>query len=328
VSKPTIAVITTCKGRLHHLKQTLPAMAALRPDELIVVDYSCPQRAGEWVKANVPDARVVYNPGAYGFNLGRARNLGATAANSEWLLFVDADVLVKPGLIETLRAGIQHGTFYSPQPVSGANPQLFGSFCCRARDFLTVRGYDEVIEGWGFEDHDLSGRLRLLGLREAHYSSNLLDTIPHDDSERHVRSDMRDRSENEAINACYTKAKHAISVAKGGNGNPPQEERRNLMIECRRLVGQWYQAGGRDPLEVRFLVNRGKRVGLGTGMGVNLDVAVAVTLTPAPQQQAAPAAKAAGQAAARRRPPEAKPGKARRAAKAPAAATKKKGSSR
>lgn len=312
MSKPTVAIITTCKDRLHHLQRTLPAMVAQKPDEVIVVDYDCPQHAGDWVEAHVPRVQVVRNPGAHGFNLGRARNLGAAETSSQWLLFVDADVVIQPGLIETLRAGVETGAFYTPQPANSADAQLFGSLCCRTRDFVSVRGYDEMIEGWGFEDQDLRERLKLLGLREIHYARELLDPIAHDDSERFVRSDMQDRFQNEAINACYAKAKHAITIAKGRRATQPIEERRNLMIECRRLVGQWYAGGCAEQLDVRFVVDRGKRVSLGTGMGVNLDVAVTVTLMP-PQRQIAQAAK---------------PDKPRRAKKAPAAAVAKKGVSR
>jgi glycosyltransferase involved in cell wall biosynthesis len=320
-ARPTVTIITTCKGRLHHLKRTLPTMAAEKPDELIVVDYSCPQQAGDWVRAHVPEARVVRNPGAFGFNIGRARNLGAAEASSAWMLFVDADVALKPGLVQALRSGVQQGLFYTPQPATGADRQLYGSFCCRTRDFASVGGYDEIIEGWGFEDHDLRDRLRQLGLVEAHYSASLLDPIPHDDSERSVRSNLRDRFHNEAINACYSKAKQAITIAKGKRGNLPLEERRNLMIECRQLVGDWYASGARQAMEFRFLVDRGKRVSLGTGMGVNLNVTVTVSMSP--PRGAELAAMAERPAAARRRPPEAKPGarpkKASRAAKIPAA---------
>ncbi len=41
-AKPKFSIITTCKGRLEHLKQTLPAMLAQKDSEVIVVDYSCP----------------------------------------------------------------------------------------------------------------------------------------------------------------------------------------------------------------------------------------------------------------------------------------------
>ena len=36
---PAICFVVTCKGRLHHLRQTLPALAAQAGTECVVVDY-------------------------------------------------------------------------------------------------------------------------------------------------------------------------------------------------------------------------------------------------------------------------------------------------
>ena len=70
-AKPTIAFVTTCKGRLHHVRETLPLIAQQAPDEIIVVDYGCPDRVGDWVTANVPQARVVRVDDDPGFSLAR-----------------------------------------------------------------------------------------------------------------------------------------------------------------------------------------------------------------------------------------------------------------
>ena len=43
---PRASIITTCKGRLHHLRRTLPCMLAQGCDfayEVVVVDFGCPQ---------------------------------------------------------------------------------------------------------------------------------------------------------------------------------------------------------------------------------------------------------------------------------------------
>ena len=51
---PQFSIITTCKGRLDHLKQTLPAMLAQADAEVIVVDFSCPQDTAGYVERNLP----------------------------------------------------------------------------------------------------------------------------------------------------------------------------------------------------------------------------------------------------------------------------------
>ena len=88
----TIALITTCKGRLHHLRETLPLMASQGADEIVVVDYGCPDGAGDWVEREFPGVRVVRVDDDPGFCLPRARNAGARASSARWLAFVDADV--------------------------------------------------------------------------------------------------------------------------------------------------------------------------------------------------------------------------------------------
>ncbi len=287
---PTIAFITICKGRLHHLKQTLPTMAAQQPDELIVVDYSCPDSTGDWVEDAFPQARVVRVPGQAGFNASRARNAGAAAATSEWLFFVDADILMATGLGDALRAGLRPGNFYRPQ--FRRDKGEFGSFACRAADFAAIEGYDEVFEGWGYEDTDLYERLALLGVRQQRYSADLTTAIPHDDGERHLLAGMRDRSENELVNTCYGHAKRAISLQRGGTGNLPLAERCKLMAGVRQVVGRWYAAGAAKPLPLRFVVAQNPGHKLATSMWVRTETAITVVLepvAPSPRKPAPPA---------------------------------------
>lgn len=51
---PTVGFVTTCRGRLHHLQQTIPRIVAEQPDEIIVVDHDCPQGTGDWLEKNYP----------------------------------------------------------------------------------------------------------------------------------------------------------------------------------------------------------------------------------------------------------------------------------
>ena len=104
---PAISFVTTCKGRLAALKQSLPRMVAQPHAEVIVVDYDCPEGAGAWVAAEHPAARVVQVRDAPMFNIARARNLGAQAARGEWLGFVDADILLDEHFMEQALARLR-----------------------------------------------------------------------------------------------------------------------------------------------------------------------------------------------------------------------------
>ena len=87
-----LTAITTCKGRLSHLKETLPDLARAPDIEVVVVDYDCPDGAADWVRSSGPDVRIVAVEDRPLFSASTARNLGAAAATADWLAFVDADV--------------------------------------------------------------------------------------------------------------------------------------------------------------------------------------------------------------------------------------------
>jgi glycosyltransferase involved in cell wall biosynthesis len=277
---PTIAFVTTCKGRLHHLKETLPLMAAQNPDELIVVDYSCPQGTGAWVEANFPQAKVVRVEGQDDFNPSRARNAGAAVATSEWLFFVDADIRVGPALVQTLRDNITPGNYYRPTyPVNRHAGQAYGSFCVLADDFAAVEGFDEVMEGWGYEDEDIYERL-LYRVGRGRYSFDMIEVIAHDDSERHILAGMADRWHNEAVNGAYGEAKRAISLHRHGNGNLPLDKRRKLMAHVKEMVGKWYAGGAREPFTLRIKSGVTKPHRFASQLWVNSETWVCVVLDP------------------------------------------------
>ena len=43
---PKFSIVTTCKGRLGNLKQSLPTFVAEAAAEVVVVDYDCPEGTG------------------------------------------------------------------------------------------------------------------------------------------------------------------------------------------------------------------------------------------------------------------------------------------
>lgn len=173
--------VTTCKGRLAHLSQTLPAAVAQEDADWVVVDYGCPDGAGNWVLEHFPQVKVVRVTDDAGFNAARARNLGAAAAQSEWLAFVDADVQLAPDFFRRVSPGLAHGHFYLPD---SGDPNTWGSCLVERSAFLAAGGYDEAIEGWGGEDNDLYAALALQGVRRGFYPGGFVTPIRHSDEER------------------------------------------------------------------------------------------------------------------------------------------------
>ncbi|MEN6541113.1 glycosyltransferase family 2 protein [Parvibaculum sp.] len=181
MSTSQITYITTCKGRLHHLKQSLPVVARQPDLKVIVVDYDCPDGTGEWVKANFPSVEVVKVANAPFFQLSHARNVGAAAASTPWLAFFDADVVVGDGFFNRISGILKPGIFFLPKSDS---PNLWGSVILEREAFIKVGGYDEAIAHWGGEDIALYNDLGFLGYRVVSYDAPDMRGIEHGDDER------------------------------------------------------------------------------------------------------------------------------------------------
>lgn len=182
----SIALITICKGRLHHLRESLPLMLAQHPDQMVVVDYGCPDGTAAWVKANFPDVEVISVTDDPGFNASRARNAGWRATRTRWAICLDADILPRTGWLDWLRPRLDDElTLFRAARVAGKrSADSWGMACISRRAFELVDGYDEAFCNWGAEDNDFFDRLHTAGINENHYPGDFLGRIPHDDSTR------------------------------------------------------------------------------------------------------------------------------------------------
>jgi hypothetical protein len=203
-----ITAITPCKGRLEHLKQTLPALMASPDVEVVVVDYDCPDRAGDWVRGAYPQAKVVSVTGRPWYNRSEAKNLGAAAASGDWLFFADADVRVADGFMQTVQALLRPGVFLlaNPRPAD-----LWGAIFVARRDFETLGGFDEAMEDYGSEDVDLLARLMMAGVQEAHFPSRGFGVIQHDQATRTRFHQSHDMALTGSINGFYRTAKNDLA---------------------------------------------------------------------------------------------------------------------
>jgi glycosyltransferase involved in cell wall biosynthesis len=225
----TFAFVTTCKGRLHHLQQTLPLWVSQAPDQIVVVDYGCPQGTGDWVESTYPDVTVVRVADDETFSASRARNKGAAQVTAEWICFIDADVRTHPSLLPWLRAHVRDGCFYlwKNQSVTSFY-DVWGTFVCERRAHHWAGGYDEVIRGWGCEDADFYHRLQLAGVTRRYYPGQWIAPIQHDDTDR-VDGSAAARRRSEVSNRLYFEAKKCYLSAFGRTRDLPVEQRIQLM---------------------------------------------------------------------------------------------------
>ena len=204
-----LSVIITCKGRLEHLRRTLPAAVEhLAGAEFILVDYDCPQHAGDWALANLPTVTVVRVKDRPHFSCAKSRNAGAARATAPWLLFMDADDLLTAPLLAEIQSRQASGVFLLPDP---RPPILYGMVAVARADFEAVGRYDEIFEGWGCEDVEFLGRLEAHGLRPAKFDARSIIGIEHEDSARTQFHEVGLRALNWTVNGAYMAAKRDLT---------------------------------------------------------------------------------------------------------------------
>ncbi len=183
---------------MHHLKQTLPQNLKDNIDypwlEFIILDYGSKDGLKEWITTtmagDIATGRVVYiqSPGHEYFHRSHSRNLAFSAAKGKIVCNVDADNFTGKDFAKYINEQFLFDekifltAFSAEQPNS---PDLFGRICCKKNDFKKVGGYNEKMDGYGFEDHELIQKLSKTGLkREVMTELHFFGAITHSDDER------------------------------------------------------------------------------------------------------------------------------------------------
>lgn len=235
---PVLQLITTCKGRLHHLQRTLPRMVEVANAEVIVVDYGCEQGTAEWVRHHFPQVKLVEVRDDPGFCVARARNKGADTTSAPWLLFIDADVIIDPKFIDWFTFHADAAGFYLPSPPT---MQTFGTMLCTRAAVKRVGGYDEAFRGWGGEDWDLYFRLRRAGLAERTYPGEFVKAIDHGNDERTTFYQQKSMAAHHLTSQMYFYIKWDVEAHRKSELN--FEERRELMEKARFEAERFLETG-------------------------------------------------------------------------------------
>ncbi|MFW6600185.1 glycosyltransferase family A protein [Propionibacteriaceae bacterium Y2011] len=212
-----LSYCTTCMGRAHHLKQTLPRNLAdnvdwSRPDavEFIVLDYSSPDDLLEWITtdpqlAPYRDAgilRIAQAPGQDKFRHSHAKNMAHALATGDYVCNLDADNYLGAGFTSYLRSiflrrpnAIVATNRFDARLNAGLYKGSMGRIALSRTNFHLLGGYDESarFKGWSGEDTDLIMRafrafLRPVWIRNRDY----LRVVMHDDMERVRNTDFVD----------------------------------------------------------------------------------------------------------------------------------------
>jgi glycosyltransferase involved in cell wall biosynthesis len=251
--RPKYSIVTICKGRLHHLVRSLPAMLRQPLAEVVVVDYACPDRTADHVAAHFPAAKVVRAAEVTGFNASHARNLGARAATGDVLVFVDADIVLADSFIASVDASLASNEFAKfPDPTAPRDNSVQGTCVVHRHHFELVGGYDEVLTNYGGEDLELYERLAFAKVeRRIIDGTQVVEVIEHDRAER-TRFFEIDPEPGFLIGKVYRVA-IAMMIRLNDTFVVDRDLRANIYKEITRLVGNMANRGERNlRLEITF----------------------------------------------------------------------------
>lgn len=198
--KYKISFCIVCMNRLHHLSQTLPINIFDNEDyedlEFVLLDYNSNDGLEGFVKENfskdIENGKLIYyktNIPKY-FNRSHSRNLAFRLASGDLICNIDADNYTGKNFAAYVNDKFQKSDniFLTPLGLSGTNSKkdVLGRICIKRVDFYRIKGYDERMINYGFEDNDFANRLEISGLSRVKIAEHgdYLRAIFHEEKER------------------------------------------------------------------------------------------------------------------------------------------------
>lgn len=183
-------------NRLHHLKETLIENirnnSNYQDAEFILLDYNSTDGLDDFIKTNLQEylnsGRLVYyrtETPKY-FNRSHSRNLGFKLGSGDLICNIDADNFTGNGFATYLDQEFKKNgaCFLTAIGSQNVSQDVLGRICVRKDHFHELRGYDERMSWYGFEDHDFSNRLEKNATKKVPISKEYLTALTHEQSER------------------------------------------------------------------------------------------------------------------------------------------------
>ena len=181
-------------NRLYHLQQTLEKN--IRDNYLVddvkfvLLDYNSNDGLEEWVQQNmlqyIDSGILVYyktfEPEHY--LRSHSRNMAFRLADAGILCNLDADNFLGKGFAAfMLQEFSTHDNIFYTNNYSFND--TFGRVCVRVEDFTSIRGYNETLKSYGYEDNDFLNRLALHGLKPmSFHNPEFYHYVIHSDTDR------------------------------------------------------------------------------------------------------------------------------------------------
>lgn len=200
-----ISFCTACCNRLEHLKKTYlhnikiarkknPTIEA----EFVLVNYGDSCGLDDWVQKKLMryDFFTYYQADVQWFHMSKAKNLSLRLSKGDFLFYLDADAYIHESMMDAIKEAMEMDVYL-------VHPHMVNTVLgFKREDFLAVGGFDESFEGWGFEDIDMSIRLKNFGLNFYQPVFQAYKNIYHGDDDRFMNYEPKYRfpqSRNERV---------------------------------------------------------------------------------------------------------------------------------
>jgi hypothetical protein len=164
-------------NRRYHLEQTLIQNIQdnlhYKNIEFVLLDYNSSDGLETWVKNNLDHyiqagiLKYFKTTEPAFFHRSHSRNIALKLAEGDIVCNLDADNFLGKNFAFFInyRFSFNANIFMT----SGKPDGSYGRVCVKKEDFLKVRGYDEKMSGWGYEDDDFYKRLLSLDLQRTDF---------------------------------------------------------------------------------------------------------------------------------------------------------------
>jgi hypothetical protein len=199
----SISFCIVCMNRLHQLKETLLQNIRDNNDydrlQYIILDYNSQDGMEEWIKENmnqyISNGTMIYYKtfDPHSFNHSHSKNLAFKLANNDIVCNINADHYTGKGFAHYINDSFTRDENIVLTPIdfyrtkTGYYPpkDVFGRVCVKKDHFRLIKGFDERMTRYGFEDWDFINRLELINVKRVLIDDfTYLQFIPHEEGER------------------------------------------------------------------------------------------------------------------------------------------------
>lgn len=186
--KQGVSLVTCCMNRSENLLKAIPTwLQCPEINQIIIVDWGSKTSVrDEIAAAGIKDSRIlvarVNNQPRW--ILSYAFNFGFRIAGYDKILKTDADIQISSQFFQ--QNPLRPGTFLSGDWRTAAKGQehINGFFYVRRDDLLSIKGFNEHITTYGWDDDDIYFRLEQHGFNRIRIKADGVYHIPHDDAQR------------------------------------------------------------------------------------------------------------------------------------------------